>query len=68
MEDNKYKTTIKNYTFKYDGNNMVDVYRSWDESEEGESQSITCFSIGKVSNQKKFEMEVGFWAMENSFF
>ena len=45
-------------------NNIVDVYRAWDDED---AQTITCFGIGKVDSQKKFEMEVGFWIIENNF-
>ena len=64
MEDNKFTTVVKGYSFRYDGNNIVDVYRAWDDED---AQTITCFGIGKVDTQKKFEMEVGFWIIENKF-
>ena len=62
--ENKFSTNVKGYTFRYDGNNMVDVSRSWDDED---AQTITSFGIGKVDTQKKFEMEVGFWIIQNKF-
>lgn len=60
--DKNFKTRIDGYDFIYDGHEMVIVSKSWDDENPDEQSK---FKVGKVSTQKEFEIEVGWWYMKN---
>lgn len=60
--DKNFKTRIDGYDFIYDGHETVIVSKSWDDENPDEQSK---FKVGKVSTQKEFEIEVGWWYMKN---
>lgn len=60
--DKNFTTHIEGYDFIYDGNEFVEVSKSWDKEN---PDVLSKFKIGKVKTQKEFEIEVGWWYMKN---
>lgn len=60
--DKNFTTHIDGYDFIYDGNDFVEVGKSWDKEN---PDVFSKFKIGKVKTQKEFEIEVGWWYMKN---
>ena len=60
--DKNFTTHIDGYDFIYDGNEFVEVSKSWDKET---PDVLSKFKIGKVKTQKEFEIEVGWWYMKN---
>ena len=60
--DKNFTTHIEGFDFIYDGKDSVEVSKSWDKES---PDVLSKFKIGKVSTQKEFEIEVGWWYMKN---
>lgn len=52
-----YEREINGYTFKWDGESTVNVYKN--------TTLVQTFPLTGVSDQKAFDKEISWWFMEN---